>query len=92
MNVFPLPCPDLGRLVRDQIGFSRLRPALIVVGSFAIAFADDLLTDRRWSAVWGSGAIVGSLLGAVPRLRARPSRRRVHRDMAHVRPPSRDRG
>ena len=70
MNAFLIPCRDLERLVWDRVGSSLLRPALIVAASFALGFAGDLLTDRHWSALWGCGAIVGSLLGAVPRLRA----------------------
>ncbi|MDP9370438.1 MAG: phosphatase PAP2 family protein [Chloroflexota bacterium] len=46
------------------------RRVLVVVAAFALAFAVDVLTERRWSSVWGSGAILVSLLALVPRLRA----------------------
>ncbi len=49
------------------------RRVLVAVAAFAVAFVVDVLTDRRWSSVWGSGAIVVTLLALVPRLRA-PSR------------------
>jgi len=48
------------------------RPAgrlLVAAGAFALAFVADLATGNRWTPVWGSLAIVASLLALVPRLR-----------------------
>lgn len=63
---------------RQRVGwpvFSRprgaaLRRVLVAGGAFAVAFAADVLTDRRWSSVWGSGAIVVSVLALLRRFLA----------------------
>ncbi len=46
------------------------RRVLVAVAAFAVAFVVDVLTGRRWNSVWGSGAIVVTLLALVPQLRA----------------------
>jgi membrane-associated phospholipid phosphatase len=52
-----------------RLRITRVR-GIVVVGAFAVAFALDMATGRRFSAVWGSGAIVASALALVPALRS----------------------
>lgn len=59
--------PGAGSPVLPLLGVIR-GPAWRVVATtaaFAAAFAADQLTGNRWTAAWGSGAIVSSLVAVV---------------------------
>lgn len=58
--------PRLQR-VRKPAFLKRLLPPGIF---FLIAFTLDMLTDQRYSSIWGSGAIIASILSLFPAIRS----------------------
>lgn len=60
-------------VVRTLAGCSRFRPRIariaVAASLWALAASADFLTGQRWSAIWGSGAILGSAAVLIPAMR-----------------------